>query len=1075
MSNSDVPGPYRQDAAGDYGSAEFGIGRSAGYGRSGAGRDGGRGAGGRGDDSGRTDSGAAGNGAAGNGAAGNGAAGYGRAGDARRGTRHAAGRRRRTGPDPDPGGDPRGWGAAAAGSGPQGSRGSRGNPAAGRPGSGQVADDLRNRLGVRGSRSVPGGAGAPGTPGRAGTGGYAAPRGGPGTPPGPRGVSARPGAPAPERAAGYAGEGYGRSGYGRARYGQAARDGGTGTGGRGRGGGGNGSRGGGGGDGGGGDGDGRGRGSGYRGGPGGPNGLAPRRGPRRQRRSFGEWFKSGDWWRRWTWKKALGVLAAIVLSVPLAGLVAFFVAYERTPIPTETSALATAAPSTVYFRNGTTIGTFSEGGLNRQILTSEQIPAVMNNAIIAAEDRQFYTEGGISITGIARAAYEDLRGGNVDQGGSTLTEQFVKNYYTGFASADNSDKTANDKLRQALVAIKLAHTKSKSWILTQYLNTVYLGQNAYGVGAAAQVYFGEQASHLTVSQAAMLAAMANLPGYFQTDPHAGAPYTALVARWQYVIKNMVRDGALTQAQASAQKFPVVHLHFSPSLDGYKGYLMQMVQQELTETYGYSQAQVDTGGMKVYTTFSQEDMYELNQAVDTDKAAMAADGQGLPVYAHVGAVLENPTTGAIEAVYGGPGYGVKNCQQVLCDYNMAEDPKQVGSSFKPYVLAAAVSQGMDVQTSVLNGYSPLWIPEGQTLQARLALSSRTPKTDDGAFPYLSFNEADENSGAISPRTAAAISSDPAFEDLAHRVGVQNLLGVVRSFGVGQTPFDQGGANDMTALYNQFGQNSHASTAGSVAISLGEGDLTAVEQASLFATLADGGIYHSPHVVSKITRGDVNVPLKIQTRQVLTAAGAADVDYALSADNIPGGTAYPQAAWPGYSVIGKTGTTQTAQDAWFIGAIPQQALAVALFTNSQNSISGPGQQTLDVLPTLQGNTTGGYGGAWPAYIWHTFMTTAFAAEPVQAWPAPDYNGFEEWNQVTGIDGAIPPKATPTPSASISAVPAPSASTCVQEGVVQVCDPTGGGGGYTPPVGVNPTPVIPTPQPSLGGGPVSPPPTG
>jgi membrane peptidoglycan carboxypeptidase len=469
------------------------------------------------------------------------------------------------------------------------------------------------------------------------------------------------------------------------------------------------------------------------------------------------------------------------------------------------------------------------------------------------------------------------------------------------------------------------------------------------------------------------------------------------------------------------------------------------------------------------------MFELNQAVNTDKAAMAADGQPLPVWAHVGAVLEDPTTGAIEAVYGGPGYGVKNCEQVLCDLNMAEDPKQVGSSFKPYVLAAAVQQGMDVQDSVLNGYSPLWIPESQTASGRLQVSSRTPKSGG----YLPFNEPDENSGPISAQKAAAISSDPAFEDLAHRVGVQNLLGVVKSFGVGQTPFDQGNANDLTALYDQFGESSHASTAGSVAISLGEGDLTAVEQASLFATLADGGNYRSPHVVSKITRGDVNVPLKIQTRQVLSPAAAADVDFALSADNVPGGTAYPQAAWPGYSVIGKTGTTQTAQDAWFIGAIPQQSLAVALFTNSQNSISGPGQQTLDILPRLEGNTTGGYGGAWPAYIWHTFMTANMASEPTQAWPTPDYTGFSLWNQVTGSSQPMPAKPKPTPSASapaVGGVPAPSASACVMEGNVQVCNPDGGGGGgggFTPPP-VVPTPVIPTPQPSFGNQ-GSPPPSG
>jgi membrane peptidoglycan carboxypeptidase len=1012
VGNSDVPGPYRQDSAGDYGSAEFGIGRNAGYGRSGPAGPGRHGSGRRGD------------------------ADYSSSDGASDYDRPAAGRRRRTGPGS--GGDADGWSSARAvpqpgGRTPQGSRGSRGYPAANGSGPGQVADDLRNRLGVRGTRGTRGG------PDRQG---YPAPRDG-----SHADASTRSARPVPDR---YSGDTYSGPGYDRpSRNGDAStgfRSGGPGGGGRGRGGGGRG------------------------GGPGGPNGLAPRQGPRRQRRSFGEWFKSGDWWRRWTWKKALGVAVAVMLGVPVLGLVAFFIAYEQTPVPTETSALATAAPSTVYFLNGKTIGTFSAGGLNRQILTADQIPAVMNNAIIAAEDRQFYSEGGISITGILRAAYSDVKGGNISQGGSTLTEQFVKNYYTGFASADNSDKSANDKLRQALVAIKLAHIKSKSWILTQYLNTVYLGENSYGVGAAAQVYFGEPASKLTVPQAAMLAALANLPGYFSTDPSSGAAYTGLVARWHYVLKNMVRDGALTPAQAAAQKFPVVHLHLSPSLDGYKGYLIEMVRQELSSTYHLTQAQIDTGGLKIYTSFSQQKMFELNQTVNADKRVMAANGQGLPAYAHIGAVLENPSTGAIEAIYGGPGYGVKNCTQVSCYLNMAEDPKQVGSSFKPYVLAAAVAQGMNVQTSVLNGYSPLWIPESQTEQGRLEISSRTPKTGG----YLPFNEAGENSGPISAQKAAAISSDPAFEDLAHRVGVQNLLGMVQKFGVGQNPFSSTGKNDMTELNNQFGQDSHASTAGSVAISLGEGDLTAVEQASLFATLANGGIYHTPHVISRIVEPTGELPLKIVTRQVLSTAQAADVDFALSADNVPGGTAYPQAVWPGYSVIGKTGTTQTAQDAWFIGAIPQQSLAVAMFTNNQNSVSGPGQQTLDVLPRLAGNTTGGYGGAWPAYIWHSYMTTTFGSLQAAAFPTPDYTGFNLWNQVTGNGLPLPAKAqptpTPTPSDSFPTQPEPSASTCDTTGMTGPCPPQNGGFSPSPS-----QPVQPTPQPSQGGPGNPSPPTG
>jgi membrane peptidoglycan carboxypeptidase len=1002
VSNSDVPGPYRQDPAGDYGSADYyggdsGIGRSAGYGR------------GSRDDADRWGS-----------------------------PRPAGGRRRRTGPPQQPRGQGRdegGWSSAV-----RSDRGGRGEPdgwgapppsggSRGARPTGRVAQDLRDRLGVagsRGGRGVPRGTAAGGSRGQSGAGrGPQAPSGD-GSYSYQGGSRVAGGEPADDAYAPYGRSARGgRTEFVDRRYG--ARPGG------------------------------RGGGPGGPRRPSGPSGLAPRRGPGRQRRPLGEWFRSGDWWRHWTWWKALGVAAAVLLGVPLLGMVALFIAYEQTPIPSDTTALATAAPSTVYFLNGATIGQFSEGGLNRQILTTAQIPQVMNNAIIAAEDRNFYSEGGISITGILRAAYSDVRGGNEDEGGSTLTEQFVKNYYQGFAAADNSDKNADDKLKQALVAIKLAHTKSKSWILTEYLNTVYFGENAYGVGAAAQVYFGEPASDLTISQSAMLAALANLPGYFSTDPHAGAAYTLLVARWQYVLTNMTRDNAITPAQAAAQKFPVVTLHFSSSLNGYKGYLMQMVQQELTAApplgYGLSQAALDTGGLKISTTFSQTKEHDLYAAVNADKQQMIDDGQGLPPYAHVGAVLENPASGAIEAVYGGPGYGVANCAQVYCELNMAEDPKQVGSSFKPYVLATAVNEGMDVQDSILNSYSPLWIPEGTTPSDQTSLSLfQKPAPDEETQPYLEFNEPSEDYKSLSVQKAAALSSDPAFEDLAHRAGVQSIINLAKEFGVGQTAFTEASENDWTALNDQFGTECTRNcpvTAGSVAIALGEGELTAVEQASLFATLADNGIYHTPHVVASVIRGGVQLPTGVVTQTVLTPAAAADVDFALSADNVPGGTAYPDAVWPGYEVIGKTGTTQTAQDAWFIGAIPQQALAVTMFTNEQDSVSSAGAQTLDIMPDLPGNATGGYGGAWPAYIWHSFMTTEFETTAPEQFMTPDYTNFVQWNEV----GTGAPQA---PVKKRHRQPFPTTSPCAFTVLGQQCQP-----GTFPTAG--PTTGIPIPSPS------------
>ena len=965
---------------------------------------------------------------------------------------------------------------------PQGSRGDRGYPAEQGPGTGQVAQDLRDRLGVRGSRNGRGSA-APSPAGRRGrarasgaaldgagnngagydgaaysgadingAGRRGTARDGTGLSSAARNGASRNGAGAGSgqgngprgghrAAAGYADEGYGRT-LQRGRPGTAGdrdwrgeddprtpgggRRSGHGTGGRGAGPGGGG------------------RGGGGRSGGG--------------RRGFKEWFLSGTWWRRWTWKKALGVVAAICVGVPVLLLVAFFVAYEKTGLPTDTTAAATAAPSQVYYSDKRMIASFSDGGLNRQILTAEQIPTVMNNAIIAAEDRHFYSEGGISPTGILRAAYEDIKGGSVSQGGSTLTEQFVKNYYAGFAAANNTDKSANDKFKQVLVAIKLAHTKSKSWILTQYLNTVYFGQNAYGVGAAAQTYFNKPASNLTVTQAAMLAAMVNEPGYFTPDRGAGQAYTALVQRWQYVLTNMVRDGALTQAQAAKEKFPKVHYHLSSSLNGYKGYLMQMVDQELTKTYHLSQAQLNTGGLKIYTTFSQSMMSGLYKAVVANKAQMKADGRALPSYAYIGAVLERPTDGSILAVYGGPGYNsnAKACQKVDCYLNMAEDPKQVGSSFKPYVLATAVSQGMNVQTSKLNGYSPLWIPEGTSPADQMTLSSRTQPTSLqlGQQPYVEFNEPSEDSKApLTVPNAAAISSDPAFEDLAHRDGVQNIINMAKQFGVGATPFTQSNTNDWAAMNAQYGSTSKVAP-NAVNIALGESDLTAVEQASTFATVANDGVYHTPHVIAKIVEGGGSVPLQLNSRQVLTPAQAADVSYALSFDTVPGGTAYPNASWPGQSVIGKTGTTQTAQDAWFIGAIPGYSLGVTLFTNEQDSSLKPGAETLDILPILPGgNPLGGYGGEWPAAIWHTFMLSEFTNMAPETLPTPNFNGFATWDQVNGMQ-----PASPSPSVSAAAPSAPATPTCSpQPGFA--CTP-GGSLSPSPPVSTSPPATTPSP---------------
>ncbi len=740
--------------------------------------------------------------------------------------------------------------------------------------------------------------------------------------------------------------------------------------------------------------------------------------PRTRGERFKYWIKSGTWWRHWTWKKAVGVCFGFFAFLVLSGIVAVFVKYETTSIPTAETALLKGQSSNVYFSDGKLLGTFSNGGFTHQILQTNQIPRIMDQAMVAAEDRHFYTEGGISLTGTIRAALHDLSGSGNLQGASTITEQYVKNYYQSLSS-QAATQSINYKIDEIIVAVKIAHERSKSWILTQYLNTAPFGPQTYGVGAAAQQYFNinltKPGSTLSVARAAMLAAIPNSPGVLTPYPDAGVGYTMLVQRWQYVLHYMVVDGAISQQQATSlceqcalpqaekvfnKAVQVIPPGSNSGFTGTRNYLMNMVLQELEGSYHYSRSYIDTAGLKVYTTFSQKLMEALARAVSSTKAQIRGDGGQFPWYAHVGAVLEDPRNGAILAIYGGPGAGVKHCYRLQCDDNSAEVPHQAGSSFKPYVLAAAVHAGMNTQTSILNGYSPLCVPP-DTMSATLSIVRSESACLSTLGPKGYWYSIDTSLGPIHPAEAAAVSSNPAFEDLAHKVGNDNILRMAKALGVGQDPFNQWGENDLTNAEDTFSQNATGPNAhpGSITLALGASgsDLTAVEQANTFATLVNGGTSYRTHVIAKLMQGNKNLTLPNPGTQALSPAAAADEDFALSFDNTPtyGGTAYPAAAWD-RPVIGKTGTTNTAQDAWFIGAIPQYSLSVTMYTNDQNSSET--SQSLNGLPQLPGySDAGGYGGQWPATLWHNFMTTEFANLPVKQLPTPNFTGFTKWVQV------------------------------------------------------------------------------
>ena len=732
-------------------------------------------------------------------------------------------------------------------------------------------------------------------------------------------------------------------------------------------------------------------------GPGGPGGPRRPRGPR----GFGGPGRrgldrtrvkvKGDWWRHWTWQKAVGVLLAGVGALIVLGAIAVAVAYEQTPVPTDAMAATGFAQSVVYSKNGTLIGRF--GTTNRQMLTYDQIPQTIVNAVLAAEDRNFFNEGGVSPTGIVRAAYADARGSDGSlQGGSTITQEFVRQYYVGIGT----QQTFSRKIKEIFVAMKIGKEKSKQWILQNYLNTIYFGDGAYGVQAAAETYFNKPVWDLTVAQDAIIAAVIQQPSTYLLPQYR----SDLVARWHVVLNGMVATGHLTAPQAAAMKFPVIgdNVPRSVGKDVWDPYILQQVYYELVDVYHFSQSQIYNGGYVIKTTIDDAKMKALYQAVQQNEMQMATDGGALQSYMHIGAVLENPANGAIEAVYPGPGYPgsryvdadgvthtmtVKECKILNCEVNMAVyNREQVGSSFKPYILATAAKQNMNVQTSTLDGFDDLCIPlDTQPSTYPVTGTAVDPATGKllgcPASYYGVTNDDTAENGPYTPQNAMAQSINTAYTDLWHKVGGTAVLNMAQSMGVN---LDLSGLDTMT---HEAG------------VALGQASLTVAEQATMLATIDDNGVYHDAHVISSITKNGVVTPIQITSTLVfspdptLNTEEATQVQYAMSKTTVDG-TATAAAMTDGREIIGKTGTTNTAQSAFFIGAIPQEALAVGMFTNNQ---SGTGNQTLN---GLGGQSQGGFGGTWPATIWHTYAQNEFLPLPVVQFTTPVFTG-QTWNLV------------------------------------------------------------------------------
>jgi membrane peptidoglycan carboxypeptidase len=478
-------------------------------------------------------------------------------------------------------------------------------------------------------------------------------------------------------------------------------------------------------------------------------------------------------------------------------------------------------------------------------------------------------------------------------------------------------------------------------------------------------------------------------------------------------------GDLTQAQADTATFPKLLTDSTGSTD--KGasvtaassdpwapYIMSVVENELTAVDNVSQQQLETGGLRVVTTISKSMEKEMYSAVNQNIAAIKAiPGAEYPSYIRIGAELQNPTNGEIIAMYPGPGQNMSTaqCKKLDCDLNTAVYAReQVGSSFKPYVLAASVADGMNVKTSTLNASPYLCVPPDSPVSSQMALSSSkvsfladgTVSCPNNPSYYGVENDGGEvignpkTGGGTTVQNGLAQSSNTAFTDLTHRVSTTNVIEMAKAMGVDIATFPSG--SGLTDKLHQVG------------LALGTASLTVNEQTTMLSTIANNGVYHQSHIIKYWQSPDgPQKTAAVESHGVLDPTNPTNnaqldsqVQYAMEMTTVDGTGTSAGYGLGNRQIIAKTGTTTNSHAGFFIGAIPQYSLVVGMFTQSQSANS-----TESLVPL----TGGGFGGYWPAKIWNTFAQAEFANLPSENFQNPDFTGAA-WNQVGKI---APPKPT------------------------------------------------------------------
>jgi penicillin-binding protein 1A len=580
---------------------------------------------------------------------------------------------------------------------------------------------------------------------------------------------------------------------------------------------------------------------------------------------------------RWH-KIAIPIVVVVGVLAAAGGIAAAWAlnVYNSAPPLKDLKPVQKGRTSAIYSGDGKLIGYIHSENV-RQPISGGEIPQVMKNATISVEDKDFWKHGALDYAGIARAAWKDvLAGGQPVQGASTITQQLVRNLYIR-----HPEDTLKRKIKEAHLAEELFEQHSRRWILNTYLNTAPYGTNegqtALGVEAAAQTYFNKAAIELNLTEAAMIAGLPQAPSEYNPflDPKAA------LQRRNEVLGTMWEQGYITGARYLKAKTSGLGLHAGHRYTHVNDpFLYRLVEQELIDRYGINT--VRNGGLKAYTTINPELQEDAEAAVATcSESGLCWEGGG-PV---TGLASVDPKTGAILALASTPG------EEGEEEFNYAwQAKKQPGSSFKPYVLATAIKQGIDPKDTYYDGTSPmtLEIPGGGT---------------------WTVNNDEPGGGTMSLEQATWDSINVVYAQLDLDVGPENVT---------QTAHEMGIEAEL--------QSVPAEAIGGLAYGV-----SPLEQADGYATFASGGIHHAPTAISKVEFPDGKVD-EIESEEgerALTPGQAYDVTNVLK-----GVISEPGATGNGYTnlesgcseVAGKTGTSEEESDAWFVGYTPEFSTAV-----------------------------------------------------------------------------------------------------------------------------------------------------